>query len=104
MQITPAQNALIQVYSRQLCETVKIVVNGELVHLSHDDFRRYAAACFRKEASRMALSPEGDAVVMLPASTRSMSREEASEFLSWLEWYASFKGIRLIEPELEGRT
>ena len=103
MQITSAQNALIQVYSRQLCQSSRILVNGEATYLDHNDFRRYAAACFRKDAKRIALSPEGDAVILLPASTRTMSKDEAGEFIIWLQWYAAeiakIKLVDRFEPE-----
>lgn len=93
------QRSLIEIYMRQLAGSARVLVNGEPILLDSQDMKHYLAAAWRKEAKRLALSPEGDAVILLGASTRPMSVTEASDFISYIEWYATLKGIRLIEQE-----
>jgi len=98
--MTPNQRALINIYCRQLSESgMKVLVNGEPVSLSPDDIRHWLVASMRKEVKRLALSPEGDAVILLAGSSRTLTTAEASELLEYIYAVATMKGVRLVEPE-----
>jgi hypothetical protein len=77
---------------------MKVLVNGEPVSLSPDDIRHWLVASMRKEVKRLALSPEGDAVILLAGSSRTLTTAEASELLEYIYAVATMKGIRLIDP------
>lgn len=107
MKRTPLQNRRIQGYCRTLARSAKILVNGAPIYLNHEDMRHYLCAAWKKEAKRLALSPEGDAVILLGASTRELTEEEAADFTQYIKWYAATRNppILLIDPrEPEGRT
>lgn len=95
---TDRQNDLIQPLLREWADKVNpILVNGEPTKLGMDDWRHILVAKFRQEAPRYALFD--GALILLGASSKSLSSRECSEFVEYLHAEAGMRGFTLARVE-----
>lgn len=86
-----AQWPILEAFSKQLLWPV----NGVMTKLSAEEFKDILTAAFKKESVRLAQSFEGFGIVMLGFGTSKMSKKEFSEWLDFLKFAASKKGVIL---------
>lgn len=85
-----AQWPILEAFSRQL----KWPVNGELVHMSPEEWKDVLTAAFRNETQRIAMGLNGG-MVILGMRTSKMPRGMFSEWLEFLNATAAMRGVDL---------
>lgn len=88
------QNAACWPLLHAIAEQVKWPVNGQMVNMTAEEFKDVLTASFRKEVPRLAMGVDGG-VVMLGQRTSKFTKKEFSEWLDYLHWFCSEKGVNL---------
>ena len=87
-----AQWPLLEAFASQLLWPV----NGELVHMTAEEWKDVLSAAFKKERVRMAMGLDGG-VVMLGQRTSKFHKSEFSEWLDFLHAIAADRGVEIEE-------
>jgi hypothetical protein len=88
------QNAALWVLLQAFSEQLKWPVNGELVHMSPEDWKHVLTAALRNETGRLAMGLNGG-VVMLGARTSKMSKREFSDLLEFIQAVAAERQVKI---------
>lgn len=96
---TLEQNAMQWPYLASFANNLTWPVNGSMCVLTDEEWKEVLTASFKKESVRVAAGVDGG-MVMLGHSTSNFSKEEFSEWIEYLKWFAALKGI---EPEFTGK-
>jgi hypothetical protein len=87
-----AQWPILEAFAQQL----QWPVNGQMVHMTAEEWKDVLTAGFRKERVRVAMGLDGG-VVMLGLRTSKMDKAEFSEWLDFLNATAALRGVELQE-------
>lgn len=85
-----AQWPILQAFAEQLMWPV----NGQMVHLTDEEWKDVLTAAFKGEKVRLAMGMDGG-VVMLGLRTSQMPKSEFSEWLDFLNATAAARGVVL---------
>lgn len=85
-----AQWPILEAFSQQL----EWPVNGQMVHMTSEEWKDVLTAAFRQENARLAMGLNGG-VVMLGARTSKFGKREFSEWLEFLHAVAAERGVML---------
>lgn len=85
-----AQWPILQAFADQLLWPV----NGQMVHMTPEDWKDLLTAAFRRETVRVAMGLDGG-MVMLGSRTSKFSKREFSDWLEFLHATAAARDVRL---------
>lgn len=85
-----AQWPILKAISKQL----QWVVNADLVWMEPEEWKDVLTAAFSQETCRLAEGINGG-VVMLGKRTREYTKKQFSEWLEFLHWFCSDRGVKL---------
>ena len=85
-----AQWTILQAFSSQILWPI----NGVLQYISSEDWKDVLSSAYKKEVSRVATGFDSG-VVMLGQRTKEFKKEEWGEWMSFLDWAAAEKGVRI---------
>ena len=94
-----AQNRLMWPLLTAFSKQMQWPVNGQMVHMTPDDWKDVLTAAFRGESIRLAMGLDGG-VVMLGQRTSKFTKAEFSEWIEFLYSTAAIRGVAL--PVWEG--
>lgn len=89
-----AQWPILQAFSEQL----QWPVNGQMVHMTDEEWKDVLTAAFRRETARLAMGLDGG-VVMLGQRTSRFGKKKFSEWLEFLHAVAAERGVTLYPQE-----
>ncbi|MEN9885442.1 MAG: hypothetical protein RL758_20 [Pseudomonadota bacterium] len=84
---------ILDAFSKQL----QWPVNGQMVHMTPDEWKDVMTAAFQRETARLAMGLDGG-VVMLGQRTSKFGKRKFSEFLEFLHAVAAQRGV-VVYPE-----
>lgn len=88
---------ILEDFSRQL----KWPVDGEMVHMTPEEWKDVLSAAFKREQVRLARGIDGGLVMLgRGESTSRMSKKRFSEWIEFLKATAALRGVVLREPEV----
>jgi len=85
---------ILEAFSRQL----KWPVNGQMVHMTAEEWKDVLTCAFRGETPRLAMGLNGG-VVMLGLRTSKFGKKEFSEWLDFLKATAAMRGVEINADE-----
>ena len=89
-----AQNRLMWPLLTAFSKQMQWPVNGQMVHMTPDDWKDVLTAAFRGESIRLAMGLDGG-VVMLGQRTSKFTKPEFSEWIEFLYSTAAIRGVAL---------
>ena len=89
-----AQNRLMWPLLTAFSKQMQWPVNGQMVHMTPDDWKDVLTAAFRGESVRLAMGLDGG-VVMLGQRTSKFTKAEFSEWIEFLYSTAAIRGVAL---------
>jgi hypothetical protein len=89
-----AQWPILQAFAQQL----QWPVNGQMVHMSDEEWKDVLTAAFERETMRLAMGLDGG-VVMLGLRTSKMGKRRFSEWLEFLHATAALRGVVVYPDE-----
>jgi hypothetical protein len=70
-------------------------VNGVMSKLTGEEFKDILTAAYLNETIRLAQSVDGAGLVMLGRRTREFEEKDWSNWIEFLNWFASEKGVKI---------
>lgn len=70
-------------------------VNGQMAYMTPENWKDILTAAYRKEVPKMAMAFDMTGVVMLGQRTREFKKEEWPDWILFLEWAATEKGVKI---------
>jgi hypothetical protein len=94
-----AQWPILEAFAQQL----QWPVNGQMVHMSAEEWKDVLTAAFERESVRLAMAFDGPGVVMLGQRTSQYGKRKFSDWLEFLHAAAAMRGV-VVYPEEEQET
>lgn len=91
-----AQWPILDAFAKQL----QWPVNGQMVHMTADEWKDLLTAAFRQETARLAMGLNGG-VVMLGQRTSKFTKAEFSDWLTFLHSVAVDRGVTLEDRHVD---
>jgi len=92
------QNALLWVLLTAFSEQLQWPVNGQMTHLSPEDWKDLLTAAYKRETQRVAMGIDGG-MVMLGMRTSRMTKPQFAELIEFIQAVAADRGVELGEVE-----
>ena len=89
-----AQNRLMWPLLTAFAQQLQWPINGQMVHMTPDDWKDVLTAAFRGESVRLAMGLDGG-IVMLGQRTSRFSKKEFSEWIEFLYATAAQRAVSL---------
>jgi len=86
-----------------IADQVQWPINGMLQTITGEDFKQILTAAWRKEQVRVAQGVDGG-VVLLGHRTREFKAAEWGEWMEFLHWFASEKGVKIPVSKKEAES
>ena len=90
------QNALLWVLLTAFSEQLQWPVNGQMTHLSPEDWKDLLTAAYKRETQRVAMGIDGG-MVMLGMRTSRMTKPQFAELIEFVYSVAAARGVELDE-------
>jgi hypothetical protein len=96
---TGEQNAAMWPILQAFSEQLQWPVNGQMVHMTPDEWKDVLSCAFDQEVPRVAMGLQGG-MVMLGRRTSQMGKRQFSEFLEFLHATAAQRGVVVHRDEI----